>query len=155
MKLAIAIILLLPTLALADGVNKKKVRHKSRPKVVVKQKVTTRPKVPTLLETKYDLAMTPTLRPTLPLLDIPTVPVQPFVETELRVFEIEQKKDRKGLWFLIGGGIAAGAIAILLDHDTPLTPTPQPTPNVPVPESKTIVLLGLGLLGLKIRRSRQ
>jgi len=151
MKTLITILLLLlPISIFADGVNKKKV-HKSRPQVTKPApKVVKTPKQPSLLESKYDLLATPTLRPLQPLFDIPVVPPMPIVETEIREFPFEHKS-RKGLFILLGGAITGTAVAILLhDNDQPVV-TPQVVPQVvptttPVPESPAWVLLGIGLL---------
>ena len=150
MKTLITILLLLlPVSALADGVNKKRVR-KSRPKVTKpapKLPVKT-PKQPSLLESKYDLLAIPTLRPTQPLFDIPVVPQAPLVETEIREFPFEQKS-RRGLFILLGGAITGTAVAILLhDNDQPV-PKVEVVPTTttqPVPESSAWVLLGIGMV---------
>ena len=143
----------------ADGVNKKKVR-KSRPKVTKPApKVVKTPKQPSLLESKYDLLSTVTLRPLQPLFDIPVVPPMPIVETEVREFPFEHKS-RKGLFILIGGAITGTAVAILLhDSDQPVV-TPQVVPTTttqPVPESPAWVLLGIGLvmIGKKVYSKKQ
>jgi hypothetical protein len=156
-------LLTISSICMADGVNKpKKKRHKA---AVVKQdtKPAAKPKLPSLLTSKYDLIAEPFVRPLRPLNEIPPLPAEVLVTTETRVYDFEEDKKPKWAWLLLG----TAAIPFLIPHGhddvipvPPVGPAPQIAPqSVPptaVPEGSTLLLLSIGFvcLGFSIRRRR-